>query len=178
MVDLSSGRVSRAPPYSLGWFEDFGLRLRGFHALRPGFPAGSAVLVFLTLPSGLLPVRSPLLRESLLISFPGLLRWFTSPSVAPPAYFIQLHGVSCLTGYPIRRSGDIADMCSSPRLIAACHVLHRLSSSRASAMDLYSLGHIASSPFFYLHSFPVHFKHLGSGLTAFRLLWRLGDLNP
>ena len=39
---------------------------------------------------GLLRFRSPLLTESLLISVPGLLRWFTSPSVALPTYFIQL----------------------------------------------------------------------------------------
>ena len=38
---------------------------------------------------GLLRVRSPLLAESLLFSFPGLLRWFTSPGITPPAYFIQ-----------------------------------------------------------------------------------------
>ena len=35
---------------------------------------------------GLLPLRSPLLGESLLISFPWLLRWFTSPCIAPPGY--------------------------------------------------------------------------------------------
>ncbi len=34
-------------------------------------------------------VRSPLLTESLLISFPGLLRWFTSSGLTPAAYFIQ-----------------------------------------------------------------------------------------
>ena len=39
---------------------------------------------------GLLRVRSPLLAESLLFSVPGLLRWFTSPGMAPPAYFIRL----------------------------------------------------------------------------------------
>ena len=39
---------------------------------------------------GLFPVRSPLLRESLLISVPELLRWFTSLSMTPAAYFIQL----------------------------------------------------------------------------------------
>ena len=38
---------------------------------------------------GLLRFRSPLLTESLLISSPALLRWFTSPSVAPHAYFIR-----------------------------------------------------------------------------------------
>lgn len=41
---------------------------------------------------GLLPFRSPLLRESLLISSPRLLRWFTSPGMAPPDYFIHPRG--------------------------------------------------------------------------------------
>ena len=91
-----------------------------FQALRLSF-------TFLTLPGGLLPFRSPLLRESLLISFPGLLRWFTSPSVAPPDYFIHLRGAgisSC--GLPHSDIRGSKDMCSSPRLFAACRVLHRL----------------------------------------------------
>ena len=41
---------------------------------------------------GLLPFRSPLLRESLLISFPGLLRWFTSSGLSPAAYLIRPSG--------------------------------------------------------------------------------------
>ena len=40
----------------------------------------------------LLPVRSPLLGESLLISSPALLRWFTSRSAAPPCYLIHMRG--------------------------------------------------------------------------------------
>ena len=51
---------------------------------------------------GLLPVRSPLLRESLLISVPGLLRWFTSPSLTLLSYFIQIRSTSEDVGYPIR----------------------------------------------------------------------------
>src|SRR5690242_17309314 len=35
-----------------------------------------------------------------------------------------------IAGCPIRRSGDIILVCSSPRLIAAYHVLHRLSEPR------------------------------------------------
>ena len=42
---------------------------------------------------GLLRVRSPLLAESLLISSPRLLRWFTSPGLAPAHYFI--HALRC-----------------------------------------------------------------------------------
>ena len=41
---------------------------------------------------GLLPVRSPLLGESQLISVPALLRWFTSCSVTSVPYFIQVFG--------------------------------------------------------------------------------------
>ena len=42
---------------------------------------------------GLLPVRSPLLGESLLISSPALLRWFTSRSPAPPCYLVHMRGM-------------------------------------------------------------------------------------
>ena len=151
MVDPPSDRVPRAPPYSFSRFEDFGFCLRGCHALRRTFPDASAILVFLTLPGGLLPFRSPLLRESRLISFPGLLRWFTSPSVAPPPYFIQVFrcwnrsqrvtpfGHPGIKGYVL--------------LPPAFRSLSRPSSpvsSRASAMDLYSLGHMASSPYIFV----------------------------
>ena len=81
-----------------------------------------------------------------LISFPMLLRWFTSHGVAPPAYFIQLSryrnhflwvtpfGHPRITGYLL--------------LPAAFRSLSRPSSprsSQASAMDLYSLDHIIFS---------------------------------
>ena len=42
-------------------------------------------------------------------------------------------------GSPIRKSTDIADICSSPWLIAACHVLLRLLMPRHSPCALYSL---------------------------------------
>ncbi len=53
---------------------------------------------------GLLPVRSPLLGESLLISVPELLRWFTSLSMTSLAYFIQLPGWCITPDYSIRTS--------------------------------------------------------------------------
>ena len=83
--------------------ESVSFRLRGSHALRRAFPCPSATRPF-SLNStghphaalqprswrfGLLPFRSPLLGESLLISFPALLRWFTSRSMAPRGYFIH-----------------------------------------------------------------------------------------
>ena len=44
-----------------------------------------------------------------------------------------------LTGSPIRKSMDIADICSSPWLIAACHVLLRLLMPRHSPCALVRL---------------------------------------
>ncbi len=44
------------------------LRVRGYHPLRPNFPEGSALFLIAT---GLVRVRSPLLAESRLMSFPA-----------------------------------------------------------------------------------------------------------
>ena len=115
-------------------------RLRGSHALRPAFPCRSAICRFSYFTGhphaalqprsrrfGLLRFRSPLLTESLLISFPVLLRWFTSHSMAPAAYFIRPSG--CMPeacGLPHSDVRGSRVMCTSPRLFAACRVLHRL----------------------------------------------------
>ena len=102
---------------------------------------------------GLIPVRSPLLRESLLIYVPGLLRWFTSPSVALLTYFIQSlqyrNRFLWVTPFgDLRVNGYVL-------LTAAYRSLSRPSSpysSKASAIDLYSLDHIIfpASPLFAL----------------------------
>ena len=47
-------------------------------------------------------------------------------------------------GSPIRKSTDIADICSSPWLIAACHVLRRLLMPRHSPCALSSLTYLRS----------------------------------
>ena len=56
------------------------------------------------------------------------------------AYFIQrmLHGY-CPCGLPHSEIHGSMDICSSPWLIAACHVLHRLLMPRHSPCALYSL---------------------------------------
>ena len=79
-------------------------RIRGFHPLCPAFPkpfyyAGAFLLRGLrpTGPTTPLPgerfrlfrFRSPLLPESLLISIPGVLRWFSSPSLASAPYIFR-----------------------------------------------------------------------------------------
>ena len=59
--------------------------------------------------------------------FLQVLRWFTSLSSLDPAYVFSGSFLRCAQeGFPIRKSPDIAPMCGSPKLIAACHVLHRL----------------------------------------------------
>ena len=94
---------------------------------------------------GLLPVRSPLLGESLLISVPELLRWFTSLSVAPVSYIFRHSGNSknCWIT-PFGNPGVNGYVLLTP----AYRSLSRPSSpdsSQASAIDLYSLGHIIFS---------------------------------
>ena len=77
-----------------------------------------------------------------MISVPGLLRWFTSPSVTSAAYFIQLFGFQfCWRVTPfgyLRVNGYVL-------LTAAFRSLSRPSSpysSQASTIDLYLLDHI------------------------------------
>ena len=95
---------------------------------------------------GLLRVRSPLLAESLLISFPRLLRWFTSPGVAPPDYFIHPRG-ACIAACGLPHSGipGSLDVCSSPGLFAACRALLRLTAPRHPPWTYLSLDHIILS---------------------------------
>ena len=134
-------------------------RIRGCHPLWPGCPAGSAMprldhstghphaaLQPRSRRFGLLPFRSPLLGESLLVSFPRLLRWFTSPRVAPVPYFIRAPG-ACLTacGLPHSDIRGSKGVCPSPRLFAACRVLPRPAAPRHPPWTYVSLGHITSS---------------------------------
>ena len=50
-------------------------------------------------------------------------------------------------GSPIRKSADITDICSSPQLIAACHVLLRLLMPRHSPCALSSLTCSSQAPY-------------------------------
>ena len=72
---------------------------------------------------GLFPFRSPLLGESLLVFFSS---GYLDVSVLRVGF--PLLGISGLQrkGCPIRKSSDLTVICSSPKLIAAYHVLHRL----------------------------------------------------
>lgn len=123
MVPPCSDRISRVPPYS--WITP-GLPVRGYHPLWPDFPDGSGYVDVIT---GLVRVRSPLLTESRLMSFPPGTEMFQFPGFASVTY-----GFSA--GYRLRGGFPHSEICGSkgarpsPQLIAACHVLHRLSVPR------------------------------------------------
>ena len=87
MVPPCSDRISRVPPYSrtVG-----GLLLRGYHALWPDFPDGSDYVPTAT---GLVRVRSPLLTESRLMSFPPATEMFQFTGFASHTYGFSV-------GYP------------------------------------------------------------------------------
>ena len=84
MVPPCSDRVSRAPPYSLSSHQPF--QIPGYHRLWRAFPDPSSRT---DATFGLFPVRSSLLRESLLISFPSGTEIFQFPEFASSRLCIQ-----------------------------------------------------------------------------------------
>jgi hypothetical protein len=90
---------------------------------------------------GLFRFRSPLLTESLIcFLFLRVLRWFTSPGLLLPAYVLSRgsRNLPC-EGLPHSEIPGSKPVCGSPRLIAACHVLHRFSAPRHPPSTLSSL---------------------------------------
>ena len=88
----------------------------------PRYPAVATAAPLAPQRFGLLPVRSPLLGESLLLSFPGGTKMFQFPP------FARHYGRAWAlphAGFPIRESPDQRLFAGSPRLIAGCHALHR-----------------------------------------------------
>src|SRR5215469_9729906 len=77
---------------------------------------------------GLFPFRSPLLRESLLLSLPVGTEMFHFPTLPPPALCVQAGAMGhyAHSGFPIRRSPDRSLVADSPGLIAGSYVLLRL----------------------------------------------------
>jgi hypothetical protein len=92
---------------------------------------------------GLFRVRSPLLTESRLFSFPVGTEMFHFPTFPPATLYIQVevagHYSGFFRGFPIRRSPDRSSFTSSPGLIAGYNVLHRLLMPRHPPIALSSL---------------------------------------
>ena len=128
-------------------------RLQGYHPLCRRFPTSSATqTIFYSLSDqqlrlggpatpnaqrllamtrarfGLFPFRSPLLRESRLLSFPVGTEMFHFPTLPPPALCVQAGAMGhyAQSGFPIRKSPDRSLVADSPGLIAGSYVLHRL----------------------------------------------------
>ena len=74
----------------------------------------------------LIPVRSPLLRESLLFSFPPGNEMFQFPGFASSRSWIPC----CHGGLPHSDICGLTVICTSPQLVAAYHVLLRLKEPR------------------------------------------------
>ena len=92
---------------------------------------------------GLFRVRSPLLTESRLFSFPVGTEMFHFPTFPPTTLCVQVevagHYSGFFRGFPIRRSPDRSSFTSSPGLIAGYNVLHRLLVPRHPPIALSSL---------------------------------------
>ena len=104
----------------------------------PGFPYGAVTRSgppFQTLPvtpattTGLFRFRSPLLTESRLMSFPPATEMFQFAGFASRAYGFST-GYPSQGGLPHSETRGSKSARLSPRLFAACHVLHRLSVPR------------------------------------------------
>jgi hypothetical protein len=140
-------------------------RLRGYHPLWRTFPDPSANGRFGNSPTSpqlvrpspatpgrqrlraitptefrLFPVRSPLLGESRLLSFPRGTEMFQFPRFASAAYGFS-GGYASITsrGFPHSGIRGSVPACGFPRLIAACHALHRFLAPRHPPSALSSL---------------------------------------
>nr|ADM94927.1 hypothetical protein [uncultured Atribacterota bacterium] len=89
---------------------------------------------------GLFPVRSPLLRESLLLSLPGGTKMFQFPPCRLLVLWIQTRIPEvCSGGFPHWEIPGSQPAYGSPRLIAVNHVLLRLLVPRHPPYTLFNL---------------------------------------
>ena len=156
MVLVDSRGISRVPRYSGTCREPAECRLRGCHPLWPIVPdrstkplIGNSLVLHQTGPTtppckhdglGYVRVRSPLLAESLLFSFPPGTEMVHFPGLSSPPYGFRWRysGIS-LSGLPHSEILGSKPVCGSPKLFAAYHVLHRLLAPRHSPYALSSL---------------------------------------
>src|SRR5438046_5587677 len=143
MVSVASGRVSRAPPYSGIDFESRSFSLTWLsHSMAPFSDEVQLTTGLVTLyycrPYNpcytrrcnrfrLLRFRSPLLSQSRFLSFPPGTEMVHFPGFARARLWIHraVRGFYP-RGFPHSEIPGSKPACGSPRLIAACHVLHRL----------------------------------------------------
>ena len=142
---------------------------------RPTTPRGPKPSRF-----GLFRFRSPLLTESLIcFLFLRVLRWFTSPGLLLPAYVFSRgsRNLPC-EGLPHSEIPGSKPVCGSPRLIAACHVLHRFSAPRhpPSTLSSLTIKYLKRESFSFTHSLVKDRDHRGSKSPP-SVLHSLGELS-
>ena len=142
MVPRCSDKIARVSSYSL-LLTGLYFRLQGYHLLWPAFPDCSTSTHLITT-TGLFPFRSPLLRESRLISIPPVTEMFQFTGFALSTYvFSREYRRS--GGFPHSEIFGSKHIC---RLPEAYRRLPRPSSpsvAKASTMCAYSLDHITPS---------------------------------
>src|SRR3954452_3687736 len=139
MVPPCSGRIARVPPYSSSltssWF-----RLQGYHLLWPDFPDCSTTTHSITA-TGLFPFRSPLLRESRLISIPPVTEMFQFTGFASNTYLFSV-------GYLLPGGFPHSEIAGSKLVCQLADTYRRLprpsspSTAKAFTICAYSLDHI------------------------------------
>src|SRR5580658_76493 len=139
MVPRCSDKISRVSSYSLLLTGSY-FRLQGYHLLWPDFPDCSASTYLITT-TGLVPFRSPLLRESRLISVPPVPEMFQFTGLASNTYEFSA-GYSRSCGFS---HSDIAGsklVCQLPDAFRRLPRPSSPSTAKASTMCAYSLDHI------------------------------------
>ncbi len=144
--------VSRGTQVPVG--SRYRFRVRGYHPLWPALPGDStsgaicnSTMTGPTTPPipknrwfGLFRIRSPLLTESLLFSIPPGTKMVHFPGFASYGLCVQPQILQfCRSGFPHSEIPGSTPTSGFPRLIAACHVLHRLPSPRHPPYALSSL---------------------------------------
>ena len=138
MVPADSNRVPRDPLYS-GYLKEFFLfRLQDFHLLWFHFPLNSTIkricnsYIEVLQPQsedwfGLIPFRSPLLRESIFLSFPPVTKMFQFTGLLSHTYVFSIRYLRITIGeFPHSDISGSKLTYSSPKHFVVCHVLLQL----------------------------------------------------
>jgi hypothetical protein len=139
MVPLCSDKIARVSSYSSSVLGSC-FRVRGYHPLWPDFPDCSTNTRRFTL-TGLFPVRSPLLRESRLISIPPVTEMFQFTGFALHAYLFSMKYL-LRGGFPHSEIAGSKLVCQLPDAYRRLPRLSSPSTAKASTMCAYSLDHI------------------------------------
>ena len=151
MVPVDSDKITRVSPYSGSPTEFIIFRLQDYHLLWFSFPTNSAILkisysyIKVLQPQsvdwfGLFPFRSPLLRESIFLSFPPVTKMFQFTGLLLYTYVFSIQYLRItIGGFPHSEISGSKFTYNSPKHIVVRHVLHLLLVPRHSPCALSNL---------------------------------------